>query len=157
MDTDTGVVRIVRCTGAHDSGTVINPLTFHGQEEGSIVMEVREVLTEGVLFDDDGKILDANLHGYLIPSIGDVPDIASTALQSHEPRGPYGAKDVAMTVRAILPPYRLIEAYDEEAKGQLEERFEGKFALWRGFVDEQVKRCLDCGLDGSARSRAAFR
>mgnify|MGYP000072490187 CR=1 FL=1 len=43
---------------------------------------------------DDGRILNANLHDYLIPSIGDAPEIVSTAVPSYEPRGPYGAKEV---------------------------------------------------------------
>jgi 4-hydroxybenzoyl-CoA reductase subunit alpha len=94
VDTETGQVRIVRFTDAHDSGTVINPLTFHGQVEGSIVMGVGEVLTEEVVFDDQGRILNDNLHDYLIPSIGDAPEIVSTAVPSYEPRGPYGAKEV---------------------------------------------------------------
>jgi 4-hydroxybenzoyl-CoA reductase alpha subunit len=94
VDTETGQVRIMRFTDAHDSGTVINPLTFHGQVEGSIVMGVGEVLTEDVVFDDKGKILNDNLHDYLIPSIGDAPEIVSTAVPSYEPRGPYGAKEV---------------------------------------------------------------
>ena len=94
VDTETGQVRIMRFTDAHDSGTVINPLTFHGQVEGSIVMGVGEVLTEDVVFDDKGKILNDNLHDYLIPSIGDATEIVSTAVPSYEPRGPYGAKEV---------------------------------------------------------------
>ena len=32
--------------------------------------------------------------GYLIPSIGDTPEIESIAVPSYEPRGPYGAKEV---------------------------------------------------------------
>ncbi len=94
VDTETGVVKIVRFTDSHDSGTVINPLTFHGQVEGSIVMGVGEVLTEDVIFDDKGRILNANLHDYLIPSIADVPEIVSSAVPSYEPRGPFGAKEV---------------------------------------------------------------
>ncbi len=94
VDTETGQVRILRFTDAHDSGTVINPLAFHGQVEGSIVMGVGEVLTEDMVYDDEGRILNANLHDYLIPSIGDVPKIVSTAVPSYEPRGPYGAKEV---------------------------------------------------------------
>jgi len=94
VDTETGQVRIVRFTDAHDSGTVINPLAFHGQVEGSIVMGVGEVLTEDVVYDDAGRILNDNLHDYLIPSIGDAPDIVSIAVPSYEPRGPYGAKEV---------------------------------------------------------------
>jgi len=40
-------------------------------------------------------------------------------------------------------------------KGQREDRFERRFGFWRGFVDEQVLRYLDCGLfeNGFARIR----
>jgi len=38
-------------------------------------------------------------------------------------------------------------------KGLWEERFEGRYGFWREFVDEQVRRYLDCGLfeNGFAR------
>ena len=40
-------------------------------------------------------------------------------------------------------------------RGQWEERFERRYGFWRGFVDEQVRRYLDCGLfeNGFARVR----
>ena len=44
------------------------------------------------------------------------------------------------------PLYHLVEAYFDQVKGQWEERFEGRYGFWRGFVDEQVRRYLDCGL-----------
>ncbi len=47
-------------THAHDSGTVINPMAFQAQVEGSIVMGSREVLTEDVIFDERGRILNPN-------------------------------------------------------------------------------------------------
>jgi hypothetical protein len=34
----------------------------------------------------------------------------------------------------------------DEVRGQWEERFERRHGFWRGFVDEQVRRYLDCGL-----------
>jgi hypothetical protein len=70
------------------------PLAFHGQVEGSIVMGAGEVLTEDVIFDKKGNILNPNLHDYLIPTIADAPEIDSCAVPSYEPRGPYGAKEV---------------------------------------------------------------
>jgi 4-hydroxybenzoyl-CoA reductase subunit alpha len=94
IDPETGKVRILKFTDAHDSGTVINPLTYHGQVEGSIVMGTGEALTEDVIFDDRGNILNPNLHDYLIPTIADAPEIESSAVPSFEPRGPYGAKEV---------------------------------------------------------------
>ncbi len=53
------------------------------------------------------------------------------------------------------PLYCLFDAHFDEVKGQWEERFERRFGFWRGFVDEQVRRYLDCGLyeNGFARIR----
>ena len=53
------------------------------------------------------------------------------------------------------PLYRLFDAHFEEVKGQWEERFQRRYGFWRGFVDEQVLRYLDCGLfeNGFARIR----
>ena len=53
------------------------------------------------------------------------------------------------------PLYRLFEAHFEEVRGQWEERFERRCGFWRGFVEEQVRRYLDCGLfeNGFARVR----
>jgi len=57
-------------------------------------MGAGEVLFEQVVFDERGRILNPNLHDYLIPSIADAPEIVSSAVPSYEPRGPYGAKEV---------------------------------------------------------------
>ena len=53
------------------------------------------------------------------------------------------------------PLYRLFEGCFDEVKGQWEERYERRFGVWRGFVDEQVLLSLDCGLfeNGFARIR----
>ena len=53
------------------------------------------------------------------------------------------------------PLYRLFETHFDEVRGQWEERFERRYGFWRGFVDEQVGRYLDCGLfeSGFARVR----
>ncbi len=53
------------------------------------------------------------------------------------------------------PLYRLFEEHFEEVRGQWEERFERRFGFWRGIVDEQIRRYLDCGLfeNGFARIR----
>ena len=53
------------------------------------------------------------------------------------------------------PLYHLFESHFEEVRGQWEERYERRLGFWRGFVDEQVRRYLDCGLyeNGFARIR----
>ena len=44
------------------------------------------------------------------------------------------------------PLYRLVDAHFDEVRGRWEERYERRCGFWRGFVDEQVQRYLDCGL-----------
>ncbi|HEY4955087.1 MAG TPA: molybdopterin cofactor-binding domain-containing protein, partial [Gemmatimonadaceae bacterium] len=74
--------------------TVINPITFHGQVEGSIVMGLGETLLEDTLFDEKGRPMNPNMHDYLIPTMIDVPEIHTAAVESFEPNGPFGAKEV---------------------------------------------------------------
>ncbi|MBI3940486.1 MAG: molybdopterin-dependent oxidoreductase [Acidobacteria bacterium] len=94
VDMETGKVKILRFTDFHDCGTPINPQMVHGQVEGAIVMGAGETILEDVQFDEKGRILNPNLHGYLIMSIKDAPEIFSGIVDSYEPGGPFGAKEI---------------------------------------------------------------
>ena len=94
VDLETGKVKIERITDFHDCGTPINPQAVHGQVEGAVVMGAGEVLMEDVVYDAKGNILNPNLHDYLLMTIKDAPEIFSGIVDSFEPEGPYGAKEV---------------------------------------------------------------
>jgi 4-hydroxybenzoyl-CoA reductase subunit alpha len=94
VDLETGKVKIDRFTDYHDCGTPINPRAVHGQVEGAIVMGASETIMEDVQFDEKGQILNPNLHGYLTMTIKDAPEIFSGIVDSYEPRGPFGAKEI---------------------------------------------------------------
>ena len=94
MDLETGYVKVERFTDFSDSGTVINPVTFHGQVEGGIIMGLGETLMEDTVHNGRGVLLNPDLRAYLIPTIGDIPLIHSEAVESYEPRGPFGAKEI---------------------------------------------------------------
>ena len=94
VDLETGKVKIERFTDYHDCGTPINPQAVHGQVEGAVVMGASETIFEDVQFDEKGRILNPNLHGYLMMTIKDAPEIFSGLVDSYEPRGPYGAKEI---------------------------------------------------------------
>jgi 4-hydroxybenzoyl-CoA reductase subunit alpha len=94
VDLETGKVKLDRFTDYHDCGTPINPQAVHGQVEGAVVMGASETILEDVQFDDKGRILNPNLHGYLMLSIKDAPEIFSGLVDSYEPRGPFGAKEI---------------------------------------------------------------
>jgi 4-hydroxybenzoyl-CoA reductase subunit alpha len=94
VDLETGFVTVDDFTDFSDAGTVINPVLFHGQVEGGIIMGLGETLMEDTLVRPDGSLLNPDLHGYLVPTISDAPRIVSRAVESYEPRGPFGAKEI---------------------------------------------------------------
>jgi 4-hydroxybenzoyl-CoA reductase subunit alpha len=94
VDLETGKVSLDRFIDYHDCGTPINPQAVHGQVEGAVVMGAGETLMEDVVYDDKGNILNPNLHDYLIMTVKDAPEIFSGIVDSYEPEGPYGAKEV---------------------------------------------------------------
>ena len=94
VDLETGKVIVERFTDYHDCGTAVNPRAVHGQVEGAVVMGASETVMEDVQFDEKGNILNPNLHGYLTMTIKDAPEIFSGIVDSYEPRGPFGAKEI---------------------------------------------------------------
>jgi 4-hydroxybenzoyl-CoA reductase subunit alpha len=64
-------------------------------------MGMGETLLEDVLHDQSGVLVNPDLHGYLIPTISETPEIVSRAVESYEPHGPFGAKEIG---EGCLPP-----------------------------------------------------
>ena len=89
VDTELGTVTPVRIHAAHDVGRAINPTQVEGQIEGGVAQGIGLALMEEYL---PGKT--ENLHDYLIPTIGDVPEIEVIIVEDPEPLGPFGAKGV---------------------------------------------------------------
>jgi len=94
VDVETGRVKVVKFTDAHDVGTPINPMGVEGQAEGAIAMMLGETLLEDMKFGENGELLNPNLHDYLLATAKDIPPIDSCTVESYEPRGPFGAKEV---------------------------------------------------------------
>jgi 4-hydroxybenzoyl-CoA reductase alpha subunit len=93
VDTQTGVVRVVKVWCAHDCGRAICPTQVVGQIEGSVYMGVAETLFEEHTVDARGLHRGPNLLDYLIPTSLDVPDVEAMLVESIDPEGPYGAKE----------------------------------------------------------------
>ncbi len=75
VNTLTGETRILRFLGVHDSGRVMNRLTFDNQVYGGIVMGIGFGLTEFRQLDEGqtGKLCNRNWHDYKLPTALDVP------------------------------------------------------------------------------------
>ncbi|MCP4567005.1 MAG: xanthine dehydrogenase family protein molybdopterin-binding subunit, partial [FCB group bacterium] len=65
-----------------------------------------------IIYDKKGRIVNANLAEYKIPTALDMPPLEAIIIESNEPHGPYGAKEVGEG--AIMPviPTILNAIYD---------------------------------------------
>ncbi len=101
VDLETGQISVDSVTDAHDCGQAINLTSVEGQMQGSVSMGLCEALFEQVRFDAKGRCLNANLADYKIPTAMDMPKVDCIVVETDEPNGPYGAKEVGEG--AIMP------------------------------------------------------
>ena len=94
VDIQTGKVKILRAVQAIDLGTAINPRICLGQATGGTAMGIGYALTEELLRDDQGKIINPSFRAYRIPTAADVPPMEVFLVESQDPHGPFGAKGV---------------------------------------------------------------
>ncbi len=112
VDMETGKITVYQLTEAHDWGFAINRTNVEGQMQGSLSMGLGEALFEEVKFDPNGKVANATLGEYRIPTALDMPNVKTIIVESDEPNGPFGAKEVGEG--AIMPtiPAILNAVYD---------------------------------------------
>lgn len=89
VDVELGTVKVKKIVAAHDVGKAVNPTQVEGQIHGGIAQGLGLALMEEYL---PGRT--ENLHDYLIPTAGDVPEIDVIMIEDAEPLGPFGAKGV---------------------------------------------------------------
>jgi CO/xanthine dehydrogenase Mo-binding subunit len=89
VDVELGKMRVLHLHAAHDVGRAVNPTQVEGQIHGGIAQGLGMALMEEYI---SGRT--DNLHDYLIPTAGDMPQITVHLIEDPEPLGPYGAKGV---------------------------------------------------------------
>jgi len=94
VDTDTGQVTVLRYTAFQDVGLALNPMAVEGQIEGSVVQGLGWALTEGFDYDADGRLRNASLLDYRLPTALDVPTIDAVIIETPVPGVPYGVRGV---------------------------------------------------------------
>lgn len=95
VDTETGIVEVIKYVIAHDIGRAINPMNVEGQLEGAFVQSLGLALFEDFILDENsGETITADFANYKIPSILDVPEIETILVEEENPRNYFGAKGV---------------------------------------------------------------
>ena len=86
VDLATGAVDVIKIVAVHEFGRVLNPLTLSSQIEGGVIQGLGFGLTEGRILDrNTGKMVNANLTDYKIPTALDIPDIEFEAVDQVDP------------------------------------------------------------------------
>jgi 4-hydroxybenzoyl-CoA reductase subunit alpha len=142
----TGWITVPRVYIAHDIGRALNPVLVRGQVEGGVYMGLGEALMEEQAF----RRLPAKLSGALVhkfpsmleyksPTTHDMPEVVTALVETDEPNGPFGAKEVGQgPLLPIMPavanavydavgvridevpitPDKILAALDDKAKGR---------------------------------------
>ena len=63
----------MRYTIVDDFGVTVNPLLLAGQVHGGVVQGIGQALHEHTVYDEDGQLVTASLHGLRLPRADDVP------------------------------------------------------------------------------------
>jgi CO/xanthine dehydrogenase Mo-binding subunit len=93
VDTLTGIVKLVKVTGAHDVGRVLNRLGIEGQIEGGIVMGQGYALTENLII-RDGVVSNPSFRDYKLVTAPEIPEMDVAFIETMDGEGPQGAKGV---------------------------------------------------------------
>jgi len=93
VDPETGQVTVTRMTTAHDSGRILNHLTFQGQIDGGVVNGVGFALMEDNPM-SDGKITTLNLGDFKLPCAKDIPKLDTVFVDQGEGPVPFQGKAI---------------------------------------------------------------
>jgi len=141
VDPETGVVKILKMTVAHDVGCAINPLAVEGQMDGQVFSGMGQTLFEECII-ENGLIVNPSLLDYKLPRSFEIPEVDHIIVETVDPHGPFGAKEVGQgpiqcTTQAIanavsnaigypinelpLTPERVLKAINEKKRDQASE------------------------------------
>src|SRR5262245_26029679 len=146
VDPETGWIAVPHVWIAHDIGRSLNPTLVRGQVEGSVYMGLGEALMEDQAFWRlPPRLSHALVHKfpsmleYESPTFLEMPDVHTDLVESMDPAGPFGAKEVGQgPLLPIMPavanavydavgvridetpvtPEKILKALDDKAKGK---------------------------------------
>ncbi len=119
VDTETGAVAVSRVYLAHDIGRSLNPVSVRGQVIGGVYMGIGEALMEeqaatrlpprlsNALVHQGPSVLD-----YKTLTANDMPEVFVDIVESADPNGPFGAKEVGQGPLLPVVPAIANAVYD---------------------------------------------
>jgi putative selenate reductase molybdopterin-binding subunit len=90
----TGEIQILHSIQAADIGRPINPVQCRGQIDGAIGMGIGWALTENMVHDSEGRVVNPSLRNYRIPAFADLPRSDVFFAETYDKIGVLGAKSI---------------------------------------------------------------
>jgi len=108
VDTETGMVRVLKMVAASDVGRAINARSVEGQLEGGMHMGIGYALTEELLLHSEtGAPLNNNFMDYKLLRAADMPEMEVILVEPVDPNSIYGVKGIGeMAVIPMAPAVR---------------------------------------------------
>lgn len=105
VDESVGTVRVRRMFASYDAGRIVNPLLAHSQAIGGMVGGIGMALLEATHLDHrDGRIVNANMADYLVPTNADIPELDAEFLPGEDTiPDPIGVKGIGEIVIVGVP------------------------------------------------------
>ena len=92
VDQDTGKVTLKRFIAVDDVGNVINPMIVDGQIHGGLAQGIGQALLEGVIYDENGQLVNGSYMDYAMPRADDLPSFEIDRKVTPCPHNPLGVK-----------------------------------------------------------------
>ena len=109
VDPETGKIQILRYTAIQDVGTAIHPSFVEGQIQGGVAQGIGWAINEEYIYDEQGRLLNASLLDYRMPTFLDLPMIETVIVEVPNPGHPYGVRGVG-EVPIVPPPAAIANA-----------------------------------------------
>jgi CO/xanthine dehydrogenase Mo-binding subunit len=94
VDLETGKIKLIKYATAVDVGKAINPLGCRQQLCGAAITGIGQALFEEIAY-DNGQLINPNLVDYVLPSLGDMPNVIDPiCIEIPHRNGPFGAKGI---------------------------------------------------------------
>jgi CO/xanthine dehydrogenase Mo-binding subunit len=93
VDPETGEVKLLSFTTAHDIAKIINPVGHQGQINGGVMQGIGYALMEELIV-EDGRVTNLSFGDYKVPTINDIPVLNTVLLASEDGFAPYNVKGI---------------------------------------------------------------
>jgi len=104
VDTQTGLVDLIRYVAVDDCGNIVNPLIAQGMVHGGVAQGIAEGLYEEATYDEEGNLTSGNMGAYRVPSAAELPSFETDHVVTPSTSNPGGWKGVGEAGTIGSPP-----------------------------------------------------